>query len=152
MSQRRTIALVVFVGALAVSWIFLAPIVGLPFGANVSTGPSMGDSSMVVNVWIDAEPAVDDVVIYHAGETGLTNDRIVHRVVGETDAGLVTQGDANSYTDQEVRDVPYVGEEHMVGVVVARIPVPWLAGAWVVVTGVVIAGDVVRGVKKSVRS
>jgi len=118
--QDRTIYALAAVGCLfAATWILLAPAIGLPFGVTASTGPSMDNDGMMFNVYIDAEPQVGDVVIYDQ-HGQLSSDRIVHRVVDETDQGYVTKGDANPYTDQSVKGVAHLTDENMIGVVVVR--------------------------------
>ena len=108
--------------AIAVSSLFFAPLLGLPAGATPSTGDSMGDRGPVLNVYADGEPDVGDVVVFETHDDSLTSDRTVHRVVADTDAGYVTQGDAEPITDQSV-GVPHATGDRLEGVVVARVGV-----------------------------
>lgn len=122
--QRHAIYALTLVGCLCIfAWILLAPLLGLPFGVAGSTGPSMGNDGMMIHVWVDGEPAIGDVVIYDQ-HGQLSNDRVVHRVVDETEQGYVTKGDANPYTDQSVEGVGYVTEENLIGVVLFQMPLP----------------------------
>ncbi|USZ73733.1 hypothetical protein [Natronosalvus halobius] len=120
--DARPMVITAVVTVFLVSWVFLAPVLGLPFGLNAATGASMGDEGPVLNIWYDGEPEMGDVVIFEQNGQ-LSNDRVAHRVVDETEHGFVTKGDANPYTDQEVAGVDYVTSENMVGVVLIRMGV-----------------------------
>ena len=64
-----------------------------------------GDGFVAVPSQLDGEPEPGDVVVFDAQEIeggGLTT----HRVVDETNAGYVTQGDANPFTDQDSAEPP----------------------------------------------
>ena len=121
-----------FNGSLAISSIVFIVILGStamggPFGIAGNTGPSMGDESMTVNIWIDSEPDVGDVIVYDPGDV-LKHDMAVHRIVDDTGDGYVTKGDANEYTDQEIGAV-YATQDNTYGVVVYRfsiIPIIYL--------------------------
>ena len=112
-----------FNGSLAISSIVFIVILGStamggPFGIAGNTGPSMGDESMTVNIWIDSEPDVGDVIVYDPGDI-LMHDMAVHRIVDEADDGYITKGDANEYTDQEI-GAAYADQDNTHGVVVFR--------------------------------
>jgi signal peptidase len=83
-----------------------------------------GDGFVAVPADVAGEVDRGDVVVFEAEELnggGLTT----HRVVGETDRGFVTKGDANPFTDQE-GDEPPVKRAQVVAVA-------WRAGGDVVV-------------------
>ncbi len=64
-----------------------------------------GDGFVAVPSFLAGEPEVGDVVVYDARElhdSGLTT----HRIVGETEGGYVTKGDANPFTDQDDEEPP----------------------------------------------
>jgi signal peptidase len=64
-----------------------------------------GDGFVAVPPALAGPVEEGDVVVYEAKQLnggGLTT----HRVVGETDAGFVTKGDANPFTDQDGREPP----------------------------------------------
>ncbi len=121
--DRRHVVLGLVCSLFVAAWILAGPYIGLPFGVFGSTGESMGDDGMMLNVWIDAEPEVGDVVAFDMGTDSFTHDRGVHRVVGETDRGYVTKGDANPYLDQN-RGADYVTDSNLIGVVVLRVSLP----------------------------
>ena len=101
-----------FVGAvLVVVLLVLGALLGQPVLLSyVETGsmsPTMepGDGFVAVPVQLDGSVAVGDVVVFEAKKLhggGLTT----HRVVGETDRGFVTRGDANPFTDQDGDEPP----------------------------------------------
>ncbi|WP_136396813.1 S26 family signal peptidase [Natrinema thermotolerans] len=138
--NRRHVAVGIVCSLLAATWILTAPLIGLPFGVAGSTGPSMGNDGIMINVWIDSDPQVGDVVIYDQ-HGQLSNDRIVHRVVDETARGYVTKGDANPYTDQSVQDVGHVSEKNLVGVVIIRTSVVLPSIMLTLLIGIVVVAD-----------
>ncbi|EMA33864.1 S24/S26 family peptidase [Halobiforma nitratireducens] len=121
MTARRTYVLALALSLLVLVTIAYGALLGAPFGVAMSTGESMGEEQHVLNVWVQGEPEVGDVVMFEATDAGLSHDRGTHRVVDETDAGLITQGDANARTDQEMGAEP-ITDETLLGVVVYRIP------------------------------
>ena len=126
--NRRQFAIGLACSLAVATWILAAPVLGLPGGVAASTGESMGDEGLTLNFWVDAEPSVGDIIILDAGETGMTHERPVHRIVGETEQGYVTQGDANDFVDQD-RGVVHATDETTIGVVVARVPLQNIGGA-----------------------
>lgn len=106
--------------------LLFAPALGLPVGASPSTGGSMGDDGIVLNIYGPGEPAVGDVVIY---EGGPSHDYAAHRVIDSSMEGYITQGDANNFVDQDVAGVDPVTKETLVGVVVVRVPLQNVVGA-----------------------
>lgn len=98
-------------GILLVAGLVVGQVVGTPilFG-YVETGsmaPAIepGDGFVAIPSALAGSPAVGDVVTYRAEELdggGLTT----HRIVGTTDRGYVTQGDANPFTDQDGGEPP----------------------------------------------
>ena len=64
-----------------------------------------GDGFVSLPPEVVGSPSSGDVIVYRAEQVnggGLTT----HRVVGETDRGYVTQGDANPFTDQSAGEPP----------------------------------------------
>lgn len=106
---------VIVVGGLVVGQVVGAPVV---FG-YVETGsmaPTLapGDGFVAIPPALAGTPAVGDVVTFRAEELdggGLTT----HRIVGETERGFVTQGDANAFIDQDGQEPP-VKEAQVVSV------------------------------------
>ncbi|TYL38350.1 S26 family signal peptidase [Natronococcus pandeyae] len=105
---RRGIAAV---AVLAVLLLILGQVLGQPillgYVATGSMEPAMdaGDGFVAVPSAVTGSPSEGDVVVFDARELhdgGLTT----HRVVGETDEGYVTKGDANPFTDQDGGEPP----------------------------------------------
>jgi signal peptidase len=69
-----------------------------------------GDGFIAVPSSIAGEPAPGDVVVYEAEDLqggGLTT----HRIVDRTEAGYITKGDANPFTDQDGPEPPVSDEQ-----------------------------------------
>lgn len=85
-----------------------------------------GDGFVAIPAAVAGDVQEGDVIVYEAEELqggGLTT----HRVVGETEAGYITQGDANPFTDQDgpeppVTDEQIVAEALQIGGSVVTIP------------------------------
>jgi signal peptidase len=112
-STTLTVALFVVVAALAVGQLLGQPVL-LGYVATDSMEPTMdsGDGFVAVPSALTGDIEEGDVVVYEAQELdggGLTT----HRVVGETDEGYITKGDANPFTDQD-SDEPPVAEGRIV--------------------------------------
>jgi signal peptidase len=100
----------------------------LSFVETGSMAPTMepGDGFVAVPAALTDDPETGDVVVFRAKEIqggGLTT----HRVVGRTERGYVTRGDANPFTDQDgdeppVKDAQIVAEALQVGGTVVVIP------------------------------
>lgn len=100
----------------------------LSYVETESMSPTLepGDGFIAVPVQVDSSVRTGDVVVFRAEELhggGLTT----HRVVGETDRGYVTRGDANPFTDQDgseppVQDAQIVAQALQVGGEVVVIP------------------------------
>jgi signal peptidase len=100
----------------------------LSFVETGSMAPTMepGDGFVAVPAALTDDPETGDVVVFRAKEIqggGLTT----HRVVGQTERGYVTRGDANPFTDQDgdeppVKDAQIVAEALQVGGTVVVIP------------------------------
>ena len=106
-------ALIVLVLALLLGQLLGQPIL-LGFVSTGSMEPAMdaGDGFVAVPALLAGDVSEGDVVVFDAEELhggGLT----IHRVVGETDEGYVTKGDANPFTDQD-SDEPPVSEGQIV--------------------------------------
>ncbi|UWG46454.1 Signal peptidase I [Halanaeroarchaeum sp. HSR-CO] len=109
------VLVIVLVAGLVVGQVLGTPIL---FG-YVETGsmaPTMeaGDGFVAVPAALAGSPETGDVVTFRAEklhEGGLTT----HRIVGTTDRGYLTQGDANPFTDQD-GDEPPVKDAQIVAV------------------------------------
>ena len=112
MSVRRTLARALELLAVAV---VLSLVVGQVLGqpvllAFVETGsmsPTLepGDGFVAIPSQLAGPPGEGDVVTFRAEEIqggGLTT----HRIVGETERGYITRGDANPFTDQDGSEPP----------------------------------------------
>jgi signal peptidase len=107
---------------------FLGQPVLLSYVETGSMAPTMepGDGFVAVPSAVAGEVEEGDVVTFRAEEIqggGLTT----HRVVGETERGYVTRGDANPFTDQDggeppVKDAQIVAKALQVGGTVVVIP------------------------------
>ncbi|WP_318567693.1 S26 family signal peptidase [Salinigranum marinum] len=121
MSVRRTVtrALELLAVAVVLSLLvgqFLGQPVLLAFVETGSMAPTLepGDGFVAIPTQLAGPMEEGDVVTFRAEEIqggGLTT----HRVVGETDRGYVTRGDANPFTDQD-GDEPPVKDAQIVAV------------------------------------
>ncbi|THE65218.1 signal peptidase I [Salinadaptatus halalkaliphilus] len=107
------IAVVIVIVLLLIGQVLGQPIL-LGYVATGSMEPTMnaGDGFVAIPSVVAGEIQEGDVVVYDARELhdgGLTT----HRVVGETEDGYVTAGDANPFTDQD-GDEPPVSESQIV--------------------------------------
>ena len=108
-SLLGTAATIIFV-ALVVG-LLAGQVLGQPVFVGYVTTDSMeptidaSDGFVAVPSFLAGEPEVGDVVVFDARELhdgGLTT----HRIVGETEDGYITKGDANSFTDQDAEESP----------------------------------------------
>ncbi|ADD07285.1 peptidase S26 domain protein (plasmid) [Natrialba magadii ATCC 43099] len=113
LSRALGLVLTLVIVALLLGQLLGQPIL-LGYVATGSMEPTMdaGDGFIAVPSAISGSPAEGDVVVFdaidlHGGE--LTT----HRIVGETDEGYITAGDANPFTDQDA-DEPPVSDEQIV--------------------------------------
>lgn len=130
--------------------VLLGQVIGQPvFLSYVETGsmePTIdaGDGFIAIPTELSGEVRSGDVVIFEAEQIrggGLTT----HRVVGQTDGGYVTRGDANPFTDQDGGEPPV-----MDGQIVAK---AWQVGGNVVVIPKLGAGVVlIQGLFEAFRS
>ncbi len=112
MSVRRTLGFVVeLLAVVALGSLVLGAALGQPVLLSyVETGsmaPTMqpGDGFVAVPAQVAGPVEEGDVVVFRAKEVqggGLTT----HRVVDETERGLITRGDANPFTDQDGGEPP----------------------------------------------
>ncbi len=105
---------VIFVLAMLLGQALGQPVL-LSFVTTGSMSPTIepNDGFFIVPSQFPGEIGEGDVIVFDAQELeggGLTT----HRVVGETDEGFITQGDANPFTDQD-GDEPPVTEDRIVG-------------------------------------
>ncbi|WP_435067263.1 signal peptidase I [Haloplanus sp. C73] len=133
MSPRRAFSLAVelLVVVLVISLLagqMLGQPVLLSYVETGSMSPTMepGDGFIAVPSALTGPPESGDIVVFRAEQIqggGLTT----HRVVGETDEGYVTRGDANPFTDQDggeppVKDAQIVAEALQIGGTAVVIP------------------------------
>lgn len=99
------VVLVILVLFLILGQVLNQPIL-LGFVETGSMQPEMqpGDGFIAVPPAIAGPIEPGDVVVYRP-ET-LEHERVTHRVVGETDQGYITKGDANPFTDQDGGERP----------------------------------------------
>jgi signal peptidase len=98
--------LILSVGSVTIGAVLGQPVL-LSYVETDSMSPTMepGDGFVAVPTAVDGSVDEGDVITFRAEELhggGLTT----HRVVGETDRGYVTQGDANPFTDQDGGEPP----------------------------------------------
>ena len=119
MSPRRLLtigveaAVVVVVASLLLGQVLGTPVL-LGYVETGSMEPQLepGDGFVAIPAAVAGDVEEGDVIVFRAEELqggGLTT----HRVVGETDRGYITQGDANPFTDQD-GDEPPVKEGQIV--------------------------------------
>lgn len=96
---------VVTVGFLVVG--LIGPITPLSYVNSGSMSPTLstGDGFVAVPGPVADEPEPGDVVVYRS-EAIEPGALVTHRVVGETEDGYVTKGDANPVTDQQAGEPP----------------------------------------------
>lgn len=110
---------------LAIVAMVLGQIVGQPVLLSYVTSGSMsptmetGDGFVVLPSAVAGPVEVGDVVTFKA-KTLHGGSLTTHRVVKKTDRGYITQGDANSFTDQDgseppVKDAQIVGQAIQIG-------------------------------------
>ncbi len=140
-----------FVVSLALSLVFvaLAPIVMGYRPVVVSSGsmaPALVGADVVVTERPDGPLSVGQVVDFRSA-----GQQVIHRVVGVTDTGYRTKGDANQTPDSsEVRDADVQGVGVMV-IPLVGLPSLWIdQGRWPELVGLVV-GLMVAGVLSSRR-
>ena len=119
MTPRRVLSLgveifaIIFVVSLLAGQVLGYPVlVGFVETGSMSPTLNPGDGFIAVPTAITGEVQQNDVVVFRAQQIqggGLTT----HRVIGETDRGYITRGDANPFTDQDSGEPP-VKEEQIV--------------------------------------
>lgn len=103
--------LVVVVGSLLVGQVLGQPVL-LGFVETGSMSPTLepGDGFIAIPIEIAGPIEEGDVVTFNA-ETLHGGGLTTHRIVGETDSGYITQGDANPVTDQAGPEPPVQREQ-----------------------------------------
>jgi len=112
MTPRRALtltgeaAVVLVVVALAAGQVLGYPVL-LGYVETGSMSPTMepGDGFVSVPAPLAGDVEEGDVIVFRAQELH-GGDLTTHRVVGETDRGFVTRGDANPFTDQDGEEPP----------------------------------------------
>lgn len=98
--------------------------------------PSMGTAMPVGSLTVTVPAAVDDISVGDVVTTRLQNGATrTHRVIEETEAGLLTKGDLNKGTDAGATT-----DRNLVGRMEFNVPVlgwlvqmiPWIAGMWLI--------------------
>ena len=104
--QISEIALLSVVVLLIVGAVLGQPVLlGYVESGSMSPTIDRGDGFVVSPIEFQGELEEGDVVVFEAEEVndgGLTT----HRVVGKTDRGYITRGDANAFTDQDDNEPP----------------------------------------------
>lgn len=132
------VLLVVLLVALVAGSVLGQPVL-LSFVETGSMEPTLepGDGFVAVPAPVAGDVETGDVVVFEAQHLhggGLTT----HRVVGETEAGYVTKGDANPFTDQDGQEPPVTE-----GQIVAK---AWqVNGEVVVIPGLGTVVETIRG-------
>ena len=149
LAKLLTGALIAVVGLLVLGAVLGQPVL-FSYVETGSMQPTLepGDGFVAIPAAVAGPIEEGDVITYRAEEVqggGLTT----HRVVGETEEGFVTRGDANPFTDQDggeppVKDAQIVAKTLQVGGEVVAIP-----GLVIVVTG---TQDVLRTVQATLAS
>lgn len=73
--------------------------------ASMSPTLATGDGFVAVPTSVADRPEPGDVIVYRS-ETIEAGGLVTHRIVGETEDGFVTRGDANPVTDQQAGEPP----------------------------------------------
>jgi signal peptidase len=108
MSRLATLAVLAVLAAVVFGY---AP-VSVHYATSDSMEPTIGEGDVFLVT--EGSVEVSDVALYYSSER---DGLVAHRVVDETDAGYVTQGDANPSTDQ-AGGAPPVAPGEVVGPVV----------------------------------
>lgn len=90
--------------------LLVSQLIGQPMIVFVETGsmaPTLepNDGYVAVPTMFSGEIEEGDVILFDSQELG-GGELTTHRVVGETDEGYITQGDANPFTDQDGEEPP----------------------------------------------
>lgn len=117
MSKRVGLTVFAAVAVLVVVQLTMPVSVGYATSGSMAPTIQEGDAYLVLHTG-DVEQG--DVVTFYSPERG---DYVTHRVVGVTDAGFVTKGDANAETDQAV-GIPPVPPSAVVGEVFSPLGEP----------------------------
>lgn len=138
--RAAEILVVVVVGALLLGSLLGQPVlVGFVESGSMAPALEPGDGFIAVPSSVAGPVEVGDVVVYRAEELH-DGGLVTHRVVGTTDSGYLTKGDANPAIDQDGDESPV----HDAQIVAVALKVD---GRVVVVPGV---GIVVAGVRNAV--
>ncbi|TKR25737.1 signal peptidase I [Natronomonas salsuginis] len=106
--------LVLFVVSLVLSGLLGQPIlIGYVETDSMSPALDPGDGFVAIPAELSGEIHENDVVVFQA-EFLHGGGLVTHRVVGETDSGYITKGDANPIADQSGRGEPPVQNEQIV--------------------------------------
>ncbi|MHC3379612.1 signal peptidase I [Haloarcula sp. H-GB5] len=158
-TKGLTIGGFVLVLALIVGALVGQPVL-LSFVVSGSMSPTIqeGDGFVAIPEQVAGDIEQGDVIVFQSQEIR-GGELTTHRVVGETDRGYITRGDANPFTDQDGAEPP-VTESQIVAVAwqpggqVVTIPnfgTAILAGR-VVVTNILTAVTTVLGVEQAAES
>ena len=101
-----------------VAGVILGQPVLLSFVETDSMEPTIdaGDGFVALPTALGGEPATGDIVVFEA-ETIEGGGLTTHRIVDETEAGFITRGDGNPFTDQDGGEPPVTD-----GQIVATVP------------------------------
>ena len=124
--------------------LLLSQLLGQPTIVFVETGsmaPTLepNDGYIAVPAIFAGEVQEGDVILFESQELG-GGELTTHRVVGQTEEGYITQGDANPFTDQD-GDEPPVSEGQIKSVAITVggevVAIPGLGASIIAVTAVV---------------
>ncbi|GAB3322749.1 hypothetical protein GCM10027355_22820 [Haloplanus salinarum] len=122
----EVLAIVVVVALVAGQALGYPVLLGFVETGSMEPTLNPGDGFVAIPTAIDGDVEEGDVIVFRAEQIqggGLTT----HRIVGETERGYVTRGDANPFTDQDgneppVKDAQIVAKAWQVGGSVVVIP------------------------------
>lgn len=143
-SRVVTVVLIVVIGAMLAGQVLGQPVL-LSYVETGSMEPQLqpGDGFVAIPMAVSGPIEPGDVIVFEA-ERLHGGGLVTHRVVGETDQGFITKGDANPVNDQESsNDEPPVQREQIVATALQigdRIVVIPQIGTAVIVTGETMSG------------
>ena len=101
------VTVVVVVLSLVVGQVLGQPVLlGHVTSGSMEPAISAGDGFVAIPGVVAGEPSEGDVIVFESTASTTHGELTTHRVVGETEEGYVTQGDANPFTDQDDDEEP----------------------------------------------
>lgn len=105
----RAVAVLLIAFVLLSSFGQIAPVSYVNSGSMTPT-LSTGDGFVAVPAPLATAPERGDVIVYRSTEIE-AGGLVTHRIVDRTEAGFVTQGDANPITDQQAGEPPVARDQ-----------------------------------------